>query len=145
MLSISPYILTVVTSWVIAQGAKYFIIAIKNRDFGALRQLYLSGNMPSAHSATVMSMATIVGLRDGFNSALFGIALMVAGVVMYDAVMVRRSVGEQGLAIQELIKAAKNNERVVIPRSAKGHTPLEVIGGALLGVLIGVVVFIATR
>lgn len=141
----SPYILTIIVSWTIAQGAKYLIIAIKNRDFSALRQLYLSGNMPSAHSATVVSMATIIGLRDGVGSALFGLAAMFAAVVMYDAVMVRRSVGEQGLAIQELIKAAKNNERVAIPRSAKGHTPLEVLVGAVLGCLIGIVVFIATK
>ncbi len=144
-MDISPYLLTIVTSWVVAQGAKYLIIAIKNRNFSGFRQLYLSGNMPSAHSATVMSMATVVGLINGFESALFGIAIMVAGVVMYDAIMVRRSVGEQGLAIQELIKAAKNNERVVIPRAAKGHTPLEVVVGAILGVLIGLVVFIATK
>ena len=144
-MDISPYLLTIVTSWVVAQGAKYLIIAIKNRNFSGFRQLYLSGNMPSAHSATVMSMATVVGFINGFESALFGIAIMVAGVVMYDAIMVRRSVGEQGLAIQELIKAAKNNERVVIPRAAKGHTPLEVVVGAILGVLIGLVVFIATK
>ncbi len=141
----SPYILTILSSWVIAQGAKYLIIAIKSRNFGALRQLYLSGNMPSAHSATVMSMATVVGLINGFDSALFGIAIMVAGVVMYDAIMVRRSVGEQGLALQELIRAAKNNEGVRLPRAAKGHTPLEVLVGAILGMLIGLVVFIATK
>ncbi len=144
-MAISPYVLTILLSWVVAQGAKYVIVAIKNRNFDHLRQLYLSGNMPSAHSATVMSMATVVGCKNGFESALFGIAIMVAGVVMYDAVMVRRSVGEQGLAIQELIKAAKNNERVVIPRSAKGHTPLEVIVGAAIGVVIGYVVFITTK
>ncbi len=141
---ISPYILAILLSWVVAQGAKYLTVAIKNRNFDHLRQLYLSGNMPSAHSATVMSMATLVGCKNGIESALFGIAIMVAGVVMYDAVMVRRSVGEQGLAIQELIKAAKNNERVVIPRSAKGHTPLEVVVGASIGIVIGLVVFITT-
>lgn len=142
---ISPYLLAIVLSWVFAQGAKYIIIAIKNQNFDHLRQLYLSGNMPSAHSATVASMAAVVGLRNGIDSALFGITLMVALVVMYDAIMVRRSVGEQGLAIQELIKAAKDNERVVIPRAAKGHTPLEVAVGAVLGLLIGVVVFLATK
>jgi len=142
---ISPYLLAIALSWVVAQGAKYIIVAIKNQNFDHLRQLYLSGNMPSAHSATVMSMATIVGLLNGFDSPLFGIAIMVALVVMYDAVMVRRSVGEQGLALQELIRAAKENERVVIPRAAKGHTPLEVVVGAILGVLIGIVVFFATK
>ena len=70
---------------------------------------------------------------------------MVAGVVMYDAVMVRRSVGEQGRAIQELIRATKQNQQVAIPRAAKGHTPFEVLVGAMLGVLIGGVVFIATK
>ena len=144
-MKLSPYLMTIITSWVFAQGAKYLIIAVKNRNFSGFRQLYLSGNMPSAHSATVVSMATVIGLINGFDSALFGLALMVAGVVMYDAIMVRRSVGEQGLAIQELIKAAKNNERVAIPRAAKGHTPLEVLVGALLGMFIGVVVFIATK
>lgn len=142
---ISPYILVIMASWVMAQGAKYVIVALKNRNFDHIRQLYLSGNMPSAHSATVMSMATLVGLINGFDSALFGVAIMTAAIVMYDAVMVRRSVGEQGLAIQELIKAAKNNERVVIPRSAKGHTPLEVIVGGVLGIVIGCVVFLATK
>ncbi len=142
---ISPYVLTIIASWVVAQGAKYVIVGIKNKNFGALRQLYLSGNMPSAHSATVMSMSTVIGLINGFDSAIFGLSIMVAGVVMYDAVMVRRSVGEQGLALQELIQAAKNNERVVIPRAAKGHTPLEVLVGAILGVVIGYVVFIATK
>ena len=144
-MDVSPYLLTIALSWVIAQGAKYIIVAIKNQNFDHLRQLYLSGNMPSAHSATVMSMATIIGLKNGFEPAIFGVAIMVAMVVMYDAVMVRRSVGEQGLALQGLIRAAKNNERVVIPRAAKGHTPLEVVVGGILGVMIGLVVFFATK
>jgi acid phosphatase family membrane protein YuiD len=142
---LSPYLLAIVSSWVVAQGTKYLIAVIKNKNFGAFRQLYLSGSMPSAHSATVMSVATVVGLIHGFDSALFGIAIMVAGVVMYDAVMVRRSVGEQGRAIQELIRATKQNQQVAIPRAAKGHTPFEVLVGAMLGVLIGGVVFIATK
>lgn len=97
MLSLSPYLIAIVTGWIVAQGAKYLIItAVKNRNFSGFRQLYLSGNMPSAHSATVVSMATVVGLINGGDSAVFGLAVMVAGVVMYDAIMVRRSVGEQG-------------------------------------------------
>jgi acid phosphatase family membrane protein YuiD len=142
---LSPYLLAIMSSWLIAQGTKYLIVAIKSKNFGVFRQLYLSGNMPSAHSATVMSVATVVGLIHRFDSALFGIAIMVAGVVMYDAVMVRRSVGEQGLAMQELIRTAKQNQHVTIPRAAKGHTPLEVLVGAMLGIVIGLVVFIATK
>jgi acid phosphatase family membrane protein YuiD len=143
MMSISPYIIVIIASWLVAQGAKYIIIAFKSRNFDHFRQLYLSGNMPSAHSATIVSVATLIGFREGFGSAVFGLAMTMAGIVMYDAIMVRRSVGEQGLAIQEIIKFAKNG--VVIPRAAKGHTPLEVLVGAILGVIIGYVVFIATK
>ena len=143
MMNISPYLIVIVVSWLVAQGAKYVIVAAKSRNFSQFRQLYLSGNMPSAHSATIVSVATLIGFSEGFGSAIFGLAITMASIVMYDAIMVRRSVGEQGLAIQELIRLAKNG--VVIPRSAKGHTPLEVLVGAILGAVIGYVVFMATK
>lgn len=140
---LSPYLLVIGIGWVVAQGAKYLIAAIKSKDFGQLNRLYLSGNMPSAHSATSVSLATLVGLEQGIDSAVFAVAVLLSLIVMYDAVMVRRSVGEQGAAIQNLIKLAKG-ERVNIPRSAKGHTPLEVLVGAVIGALIGSIVFFAT-
>ena len=142
-MNISPYIIAIIAAWIIAQGAKYLIVAIRERRFDHLRQLYLSGNMPSAHTATVVALAAIIGFRDGFDSAIFALAALFAGIVMYDAVMVRRSAGEQGLAIQQLIKEQKSG--VALPRAAKGHQPLEVLVGALLGVLIGLVVFLATK
>ena len=142
-MNISPYLLVIIASWLVAQGAKYMVVALKSKSIRHFRQLYLSGNMPSAHSATIVSVATLIGFREGFDSAIFGLAITMAGIVMYDAIMVRRSVGEQGLAIQEIIRLAKN--KVIIPRSAKGHTPLEVLVGAILGLLIGFVVFIATK
>lgn len=142
-MSLSPYIIAIVVSWAVAQGAKYGISVVKSQSLKGVRQLYLSGHMPSAHSTTVVSMATVVGLYNGFDSALFGIAVTVAGVVMYDAVMVRRSVGEQGDAIHRLIKLGKY--RIDFPRAAKGHTPLEVAVGAVLGLIIGCVVFMATK
>lgn len=141
-MSLSPYIITIIASWVAAQGAKYAIIVAQSGDVRNFRHLYLSGNMPSAHSATVVSMATIIGLIDGVDSAVFGLSLLFAAVVMYDAMMVRRSVGEQGETIQKLIKQTKSDAK--LPRSAKGHTPVEVAVGALLGVLIGTVVYFAT-
>ncbi len=139
----SPYIIAVLAGWIIAQGAKYIIIAAKRRSFDHFRQLYLSGNMPSAHTATVVALVTIVGFRDGVGSGLFGLAALFAAIVMYDAVMVRRSSGEQGIAIQQLIKEQKS--AVLLPRAAKGHTPMEVAAGALLGAAIGLVVFLATK
>lgn len=139
----SPYIIAVIAAWVIGQGAKYLIVVVRSRSFRHLRQLYLSGNMPSAHSTTVLALTTVIGLRDGVESGLFGLAALFSAIVMYDAMMVRRSSGEQGVAIQQLIKEQKSG--VALPRAAKGHTPVEVGTGAILGVLIGLVVFLATR
>lgn len=139
----SPYIVALIAGWVVAQGAKYIIMVIRHRSFDHLRQLYLSGNMPSAHSATVVALVVVIGLRDGVDSGLFGLAALLASIVMYDAMMVRRSSGEQGKAIQQLIKEQKSN--VPLPRAAKGHTPVEVLIGGALGSVIGLVVFLATK
>ena len=139
----SPYIIAIVLSWVVAQGSKYVITAIRHRTLRGFRQLYLSGSMPSAHSATVIAVTTLIGLREGVDSALFGLSITFAAVVMYDAVMVRRSVGEQGVAVQQLIKETKS--QTTLPRAAKGHTPVEVVVGAVLGLAIGLVVYIATN
>ncbi|HET6747601.1 MAG TPA: divergent PAP2 family protein [Candidatus Saccharimonadales bacterium] len=143
MLIFSPYIIAILLGWIVAQGAKYLIVAVRQRRFDHIRQLYLSGNMPSAHSATVVALVVVVALRDGLESGLFAVAALLAGIVMYDAVMVRRSSGEQGVAIQQLIKEQKSS--VSLPRAAKGHTPMEVLVGALLGLIIGLVVFLATK
>jgi acid phosphatase family membrane protein YuiD len=140
---ISPYLIAIFLSWVMGQGTKYLILVIKHRSFNHFRQLYISGNMPSAHTATVISVVTLVGLYEGVESGLFGVAALLAGIVMYDAVMVRRSSGEQGTAIQELIREQKS--KVALPRAAKGHTPIEVLAGAILGLVIGAVVFLATK
>lgn len=139
---ISPYMVAIIAAWLIAQGAKYLLIAIRSRDFSHIRQLYLSGNMPSAHSATVVSLTILIALKDGISSGLFGLSMLFAAIVMYDAMMVRRSTGEQGIAIQALIK--EQHSKVALPRAARGHTPFEVLVGALLGAIIGLVVFLAT-
>ena len=140
---VSPYILAIVVGWFVSQGAKYIIAAIKAKSLRVFRMLYLSGNMPSAHSATVVSITTIIALRDGVNGGIFGLALAISLIVIYDAMMVRRSVGEQGKAINQLIDLSKTD--MAKPRVAKGHTPLEVCVGAAVGVFSGIVVFYATR
>lgn len=139
---LSPYIAAGVIAWLVAQVGKYIILSVRGRTIRHLRQLYLSGSMPSAHSATVMAVLTVIAGRDGAGSAIFGLGAIFAAVVMYDALMVRRSSGEQGQSLTALIKEQKS--AVVLPRVAKGHTPLEVAVGALIGVVIGIVVYFAT-
>lgn len=143
MEGISPYILAIMFAWVVAQGAKYLIIAARDKTFSGLRQLYLSGNMPSAHSASVAALLTVIALKDGIDSGLFGLASLFAAIVMYDAMMVRRSSGEQGYALRALMKEQRS--KVKIPRVARGHEPLEVLVGAIIGIVLGAVVFFATK
>lgn len=138
----SPYIIAGLAGWVVSQLSKYVVASYRNGKLASYRQLYLSGHMPSAHSATVISVLVVIGLRDGIESGLFGLAVVFASVVLYDAMMVRRSSGEQGVALTALIK--ETNSKVPLPRVAIGHTPLEVAVGSLLGFLVGVAVYFAT-
>lgn len=145
MLGISPYIIAIGVAWLSAHIIKYVgaLTGSRGRRPDFLRQLFISGGMPSSHAATVVAVWTVIGLKDGVESGLFGLATLLVLIVCYDAVKVRRSSGEQGEAIQSLIKEQKSS--VPIPRSARGHTPLEVVIGALIGVGLGAVVFITTK
>lgn len=143
MAMISPYLIAIIIAWLSAHIVKYIIAGNKDKQLDLKHQLFVSGGMPSSHAATVVSVWMVILLRDGAQSGLFGLATFVVLVVMYDAVKVRRSSGEQGEAIQLLIKEQKS--KVALPRAAKGHTPLEVIAGGLLGAVIGLVVFLATN
>lgn len=140
---ISPYTIAIIIAWSGAHAIKYIIGLIKKEKLSLRTNLFRSGGMPSAHSATIMSIVTVIGLKDGFDSGLFGLSVMVAMIVMYDAMKVRRSSGEQGVAIAALIK--EQNSKVKIPYVAKGHLLEEVIVGAIFGVAIGIVVFLATK
>ncbi|MDB5161494.1 MAG: putative integral rane protein [Candidatus Saccharibacteria bacterium] len=134
----SPYIIAPALAWLVAQGTKYLIASVKGRAFKSPRQLYLSGSMPSAHTASVIALLMVIGVKDGVGSGLFGLGVLFAAIVMYDAVMVRRSSGEQGQSLTELIK--EQGSKVRLPRVAKGHTPPEVFGGAIVGIIIGLIV-----
>ena len=139
----SPYILAAAVSWVVAQGMKYIFASMKGKKLGSMRQLYLSGGMPSAHSASVIALLVVIGFKYGIDSAIFGLALLFAAVVMYDAIMVRRSSGEQGIALRWLFHDLKLTPEAPF-RTAKGHTPREVLGGMVVGLAVGYVVYFAT-
>lgn len=140
---VSPYLIAIVAAWLLAHVVKYAIAASKGIQVDVTHQLFISGGMPSSHAATSVAIWTVIALKDGVASGLFGLATFVVLVVCYDAVKVRRSSGEQGEAIAGLIK--ESNSKVRIPRAAKGHTPVEVVAGAVFGAVIGLVVFLATK
>lgn len=143
MQGLSVYLLTALIAWIAAQGGKYIIQTIRGRGLNNYRQLYMSGGMPSAHSATTVSMVVMIGLTDGVGNGLFALSALLAAIVMYDAMMVRHASGTQGAAIHALIE--EQHSKVPLPRVARGHTPFEVAAGALLGLTVALVVFLATQ
>ena len=140
---LSPYIVALIVAWLVAHIVKYAFALASGRQLDFAHQLFISGGMPSSHAATSVAVWAVVLCRDGVSSGLFGLATLVTLIICYDAVKVRRSVGEQGAAIQQIIK--KQKLAVKLPRAAKGHTPVEVLAGSILGAIIGVVVYIATK
>lgn len=138
----NPFILVPLATWAIAQVSKFALAALRGRiDF---RYLYASGGMPSVHSAVVCSLAVTALLVEGMNSHLFGLAVIVAVIVMYDSFGVRRAAGEQAAAINMLIESL-DRSRVKLEqprlhlREILGHQPREVAVGAVLGVVLGAV------
>ncbi len=126
-------------SWADAQLLKVFIRLIQKRQLG-LRYLVSSGGMPSSHSAFVTALATSVALSEGLGSAVFGISVVFALVVVYDAAGVRRSVGQQSVVLNRIIKELRDRRPVIeLGRELRefvGHTQLQVIIGIGIGVLI---------
>lgn len=127
--------------WLIAQVLKVVFVLVKERrlDIG---RLVGSGGMPSSHSAFVSSMATAVGISLGFDTAEFAIAFVLAFIVMYDASGVRKAAGEHAKVINDIQKILEGGDPEVYLKELLGHTGLEVIVGACLGVIIALIMFL---
>ncbi|MNK86692.1 Divergent PAP2 family protein [compost metagenome] len=125
---------------VIAQLIKFFTLLIRERRID-VRTLVTTGGMPSSHTALVVGLATSVGLLEGFNSVIFDVSLVLAMVVMYDAAGVRRAAGKQARIINRIIFDLQHSLSFKEShlKELLGHTPLEVVGGAILGILVAFV------
>lgn len=126
--------------WAIAQILKVIVVAFSAKKIDYSRFVG-SGGMPSSHSALVMALSTKTGLVEGFNSTAFAIAATFAVVVMYDAAGVRRAAGTQAKLLNAIIEDLSHNRGIEHEKLKEliGHTPVEVIAGAILGVLIGII------
>lgn len=126
-----------VISWAAAQIIKMIIdLAATGKVDWEL--MFSSGGMPSSHSSFVCSLATAVGLWEGFDSVEFAIAFVLAIVVMYDAAGVRRAAGSHAAVINKLL----DNLNIKIDENLKellGHTPIQEGAGAILGIVIAVI------
>jgi len=121
-------------TWAITQVLKVLVILVQERRL-AWNYFVTSGGMPSSHSATVCALCTSIAMTEGTGSVYFSIATVLAIIVMYDAAGIRQSVGQQSVLINRIVKSHKYDvERDL--RELIGHTPIQVIVGAILGVLI---------
>ncbi len=127
------YLWIAVETWLIAQIIKVVNDLIVYKKLN-MRRLWGSGGMPSSHAATVMSLTTVVGIVNGWDSAIFAVAFIFSIVVMYDAAGVRRAAGKQAKVLNQMIedRGLHMKERLT---ELLGHTPFEVFMGALLGIV----------
>ncbi len=132
----NPYLITGISSWLIAQILKFFIHIIVNKELD-IKRIYGDGGMPSGHSATVTSLAVISALMYGFGSFQFAVTAILASIVCHDAMGVRQETGKQAVLINELVKAFEELTQDELPavklKVFVGHTPIQVIAGILLG------------
>lgn len=128
-------------AWITAQVLKvpFNILIYGKLDLG---RLIGSGGMPSSHSALVVALAVGVGRDLGWNSPGFAIAAVISSVVMYDAAGVRRAAGKQAEAINQIINDIYHGTQISQERLKEliGHTPIEVLIGALIGIFMGLIV-----
>ena len=132
-------------SWLVSQLLKFIINFFVEKEW-KLERLFGDGGMPSGHSATVMAMAVMTGYTCGVGSVEFGIAAIIAIVVMHDATGVRREAGKQAVTILQLFAAINEmlseKDKLVQQERLKtfvGHSPIQVFFGALTGTLTSII------
>lgn len=138
--------ITAATAWLIAQVLKTIIHTFLSKSFDPER-LVGSGGMPSSHSSTVVALATAIYFELGASSAEFAIAAILAIVVMYDARGVRLETGKQAELLNDILKIFEDMGRNEISAHDKlkefvGHTPFQVVIGALLGFGIALLMYL---
>lgn len=160
----NPLVNISLLSWAIAQFLKTVLYWFTAKHFDWER-IVGAGGMPSSHSAFVVSLTIGTARLDGFSSSNFALSIAFAAVVMYDAMGVRRAAGEQAKTLNYILESyqsfwdglmehpllgapdandstAQGRERSEAPgvkvlKEFLGHTPLEVLAGAFLGILVG--------
>lgn len=134
----NKYLYVPLLLWFCIQVFKVICDLVKTKKFN-FKRIMGAGGMPSSHTAVVTSLAMLVGKGEGFDSAMFAVALVFAMVVMYDAAGVRRAAGKQAHLLNKIIETpgltgVEVQERLV---EVLGHTPLQVIIGAIIGITVG--------
>ncbi len=129
--------------WGLAQILKTIIFFIVHKKL-QWERLFGDGGMPSGHSATVTAVAVSVGLQCGFNTPVFAIAMILAIIVMHDAMGVRLETGKQAKLLNDMTEVLEKLSGTDLSNEEKlkefvGHTPFQVLMGMILGLIVGIV------
>lgn len=137
---------SVVSAWVLAQGFKIIFNFLKEKKLN-LHRFVEPGGMPSSHAAMVIALLVGVGIKEGIPSTIFLVTLVFSLAIIYEAIGVRRAVGEQAEVLNQIIEKIhlgeeiksqnKNQEKYL--KETLGHSPLEVIVGSIVGLIIALV------
>ena len=127
--------------WFLIQTFKVITDLIKNKKLN-VRRIMGAGGMPSSHSAIVCSLAVCIGKEYGLSSGVFALSVIMSFVVMYDAAGVRRAAGKQATILNKILETpglttGEVQEKLI---EALGHTPVQVIVGAIIGIVAGIIV-----
>ena len=135
------YIIVPFLVWFGIQLFKFIYDLVKSKKFN-FKRLMQAGGMPSSHSGVVISLTTMIGKNVGINSPLFAVALIFSFIVMYDAAGVRRAAGKQAKLLNKIVETPGLTSLQVSERLVEvlGHTPVQVIVGAAIGVIVGLLV-----
>lgn len=128
-------------SWFSAQLIKV-ILSFFNGGKVDVSRFTGSGGMPSSHSSTMLALTTAICITNGYHSAEFAVAFVMSTVVMYDATGVRRAAGEQAKILNYMMEHWNKTTPKMFTKDLKellGHTPVEVIAGAILGIIVGAI------
>jgi acid phosphatase family membrane protein YuiD len=125
--------------WLLAHSIKTVVALLQGKGFD-FSNMVGSGGMPSAHSAVVTSLAVTIGITQGLASPAFAITVVLAFIVMYDAANMRQSVGQQSTLINRIVRELRLRQpRIALEadlRELVGHTPFQVLVGAILGIAV---------
>ena len=130
------FLIAPITGWVSAQFIK--VLLDLREDGVQLSDAIASGGMPSSHTAGIAALTTVIGVQEGLDSAIFGLAFTLLVVIIYDSAGVRRTTGENALALRKIEKKLQLEPQQKI-HIARGHSPEQVLAGLILGAIIGVI------
>ncbi|RLE14686.1 divergent PAP2 family protein [Candidatus Aerophobetes bacterium] len=142
----SKLLWSVASAWVLAQGLKVITSFLKEKKL-KLHRFIEPGGMPSSHAAMVIALLTGVGIKEGVPSTLFIVTLIFSMAIIYEAIGVRRAVGEQAEVLNQIINKLPGAKKIKLQnkegrkylKEILGHSPLEVLVGSIIGLVMALI------